>query len=124
MVTILDALETKDTDFYLDMSFGDVRLILKSEIDAIQCEELESDLYTLGCFNAWFIADVLDLDTETIESMQQAEAYEGIGKLIMNCNKIDELQEEYVRHDGYGHHFSSYDGEEHEAGEYYIFRVN
>lgn len=96
-----------------DFEVGGVRFINSSDIDRIQCEELESDEYILGCFNAWFIADVLDIDTDVIEAMQKAEAYEAIGKLIISLGKLEELQQAYASADGYGHHFNSYNfGEE------------
>jgi hypothetical protein len=39
-----------------DFEVNGVRFISDDEIDIIQCEELESDLYILGCFNAGFLA--------------------------------------------------------------------
>ena len=55
--------------------------------------------------------------------MQGAEAFEGIGKML--APHIEEVQEEYARADGYGHHFNHYDFSEEEmtiAGvNYYVF---
>lgn len=96
-----------------DFEVDGVRFISDAAIDQIQQDELSSDEYMLGCFNAWFIADVLGIDLDVIEAMQKAEAFEAIGKLIISMGKLEELQGEYSRQDGYGHHFNGYDfGEE------------
>ena len=89
-----------------------VRFIRTNCSDTIQQDELKSDLYTLGCFRAWFIAGVIGIDTDVIKAMQEAEAFEAIGKLIVSMGKLPELQEAYARADGYGHHFNHYDGNE------------
>lgn len=92
-----------------DFEVDDVRFISDDKIDGIQQEELGDDEYTLGCFNAWFLAGILEIDQDVIEAMQKAEAYEAIGKLIKSMNKIHELQQAYACADGYGHHFNGYD---------------
>ena len=92
-----------------DFEVNNVRFINSSDIDHIQCEELGNDEYILGCFNAWFIADVLGIDQDVIEAMQKVEAYEAVGKLIISLGKLEELQAAYASADGYGHHFNSYD---------------
>ena len=78
----------------------------------------------LGCFNAWFLAEVLEIDQDTIETLQNAEAYDGVGKLVLSMGKLEELQQAYASADGYGHHFSHYDGSEECINGWYIFRVN
>ena len=95
-----------------DFEVDGVRFISTEAIDSIQQEELSNDLYVLGCFNAWFLRDVLDMDIDVIEAMQQAEAFEAIGKLIVATGKLEELQQDYAGADGYGHHFNHYDGGE------------
>lgn len=108
-----------------DFEVDNVRFIRADTIDEIQQDELSSDEYMLGCFNAWFIADVLEIDQAVIEAMQKAEAFEAIGKLIISMGKLGELQEAYARADGYGHHFNSYDGNmeeiEIDGVDYYVF---
>ena len=110
----------KESDFEVE----NYRFIHKDYIDGIQQDEIQSDLYILGCFNAWFLADVLGIDTDVIEAMQEAEAYEAIGKLVVSMDKVEELQAGYASADGYGHHFNHYDGCEDEIGDYYAFRTN
>jgi len=104
------------------------RLICDDDIDTIMQDELASDEYMLGCFNAWFLAVILGTSTEAIEAMQEKDAYEGIGKMIIANDLLEKLQREYVSADGYGHHFSSYDGCDTEIDidgtTYHLFRLN
>lgn len=105
-----------------DFEVNDYRFIHTDEIDQIQQDELTSDLYILGCFTDWFIADVTNIDLVVIQALQKAEAFEELGKLMEP--HIEEIQSEYARLDGYGHHFNHYDGNEIELGDYHVFRTN
>ena len=109
-----------------DFEIEDYRFIKVNEIDAIQQDELKSDLYVLGCFTDWFIAVNTKVSLKVIQALQKAEAFEELGELIVD--DIETIQSEYVRMDGYGHHFGRYDGNEHETVlnnvEYYYFKVN
>ena len=107
-----------------DFEVDNYRFIRDDTIDEIQQEELARDPYILGCFNAWFLADILNVSTDTIEAMQKSEAFEGIGQWIIDAGKVSDLQQSYVSADGYGHHFNYYDSSEEEIGEYHIFRTN
>ena len=107
---VVESVLSDSDDFEVD----NVRFIAADCIDSIQCDDLESDLYILGCFNAWFLADVTGLGSEVIEAMQAAEAFEALGKLVISLGKLSELQQEYARLDGYGHHFNHYDGNQEE----------
>ncbi len=109
-----------------DFEIEDYRFIKVSEIDLIQQDELKSDLYSLGCFNADFIEDNTNLSLKVIQALQKAEAFEELGELIVD--DIETIQSEYSRLDGYGHHFGRYDGNEYEITlndvDYYYFKVN
>ncbi len=105
-----------------DFEVGDYRFISNDKIDNIQVDELSSDTYILGCFTAWFIADITGLDLDVIEKAQKDESFELLGQLMLK--EIEKVQEKYSSADGYGHHFASYDGHEHEAGDYYYFKIN
>lgn len=102
-----------------DFELAGARIIHADSIDKIQREELLSDLYCLGCFNANFLAGYLPLDTEDIEQLQKAEAFEAIGKIASKY--IEAIQKGYAAADGYGHHFNGYDFSEIETDHYYIF---
>lgn len=112
-----------------DFTIGKYRFIDQDFIDEIMAEELGSDEYMLGCFNSWFLADVLDIDQDVIDEMQKCEAFTAIGKLVLSLGKLNELQKAYARADGYGHHFNRYDGSEQELffkdskmPSYYVFK--
>ena len=103
-----ESLNDGETDFEV----GTVRFIETDAIDAVMADELSGDEYVLGCFNAWFLANVLEIDQDVIEAMQSSEAFEAIGKLVISLGKLEELQKAYAGADGYGHHFNHYDGGE------------
>lgn len=118
---VFDNIVGGESDFEVD----GVRFIDADWIDDIQQEELSGDEYVLGCFNSWFLADILGIDEDVILAMQKAEAYEAIGKLVLSLGKLEELQKKYAAADGYGHHFNHYNGEEEELivgdSRYYVF---
>ena len=112
-------------DMTMTLDGTEWRFIRRDAIDHIMQEELSNDKYILGCFNSWFLANILGLDQEVIEAIQKAEAYEALGRLVLSLGKLEELQAEYVSADGYGHHFGHYDGYEYELNSqpYYAFKV-
>ena len=112
-------------DMTMTLDGTEWRFIRSDAIDHIMQEELSNDKYILGCFNSWFLANILGLDQEVIEAIQKAEAYEALGRLVLSLGKLEELQAEYVSADGYGHHFGHYDGYEYELNSqpYYAFKV-
>ena len=115
---ILEQMETGEDEF----EYGNYRFINEEAIDDILTEELSSDTYILGCFNDWFIADITGLGIDAVTKAQKDESYELLGELMLQ--HIDEVVDEYISSDGYGHHFSGYDGSEELIGDYYMFRVN
>lgn len=118
---IVEAIQEDQEDFTID----DYRFIKETEIDRIQCEELENEPYVLGCFEAWFIADNTDLSYDIVKALQEAEKYEAIGNHIIDNDCVKAMQDAYSRLDGYGHHFAHYDSETHEellSLGYYFFR--
>ncbi len=111
-----------------DFEYGNCRFISDLEIDNAIRDEL-TDPYMLGCFNAWFLASILGIPTESVEAIQKAEQFEALGHMVLaDPDKLKELQEAYVSADGYGHHFASYDGNEAEIWTndtfWHVFRVN
>ena len=72
-------------------------------------ERQESDLYVLGCFNAEFIADFIELDYDTIKTMQESESFTALGKIIKSSGNLRDMMESYISLDGAGHAFGSYD---------------
>lgn len=86
-----------DDDFYIDnLPGGECRLIHKNSIGQIWEESL-------------------------IEQIKDCHDLSGVPSFV----KIDwEATAKNCMTDGMGHHFSSYDEKEHNAGDYYIFRTN
>lgn len=115
----LEMMELESADFEVNC----FRFIHKDDIDRIQQEELLADEYILGCFNAWFIADIIGESTgltcSDIEEMQKDEQYEALGRIM--SKHIEEVQDSYASADGYGHYFNHVNGNEYEIGDYYIF---
>lgn len=116
---------TKIGDDEDDFVIGNYRFIHIEAIDEIMAKELEADAYLLGCFKAEFIASVTNWPMLLIEAAQKGEAFEEIGDAIIDGGFVSDLAAAYAEADGYGHHFSSYDGETLELGsDYYMFRIN
>lgn len=111
-----------------DFEIDNYRFISVDEIDNIQVEELKSDSYLLGCFNADFIADNSSLSYDIVKALQEGEQYDAIGEHLIDNDNVEEIQQEYSRIDGYGHHFAHYDHNEHVLNtinfNYLVFRIN
>lgn len=86
-----------EADFYIDdLPCGDVRLIHEDAIDDIWEESLIEQIKE--CCDLSNVPDFVEIDWEATAK---------------NCMV-----------DGKGHHFASYDGEEHYSNGFYIFRTN
>lgn len=112
------------TEGIQDFEMANHRFIHYEIIESVLEEELSSDLYLLGCFNADFIASVTGLPVEMIDACQEANAYEAVGKGVLAMESLGALAKGYQEADGYGHHFAHYDGECLEIQEYYVFRIS
>jgi hypothetical protein len=107
-----------------DFEAGNFRFIHVEAVDRIMVEELEGDAYCLGCFNADFLADIVNLPLKAIETLQKAEAFEALGKIIMDGGYTAKIAEKHADADGYGYHFAHDDGYTHDCGNYYMFKNN
>jgi hypothetical protein len=93
---IKDSMQTEDDFSIDDLPCGEVRVICMDAIDAIWTESLIETVKE--CYDLSKVPDFVAIDWD-----QTAE----------NC-KVD----------GLGHHFAGYDHEEHESGNFHIFRTN
>ncbi len=104
------------------------RFIKESEALGLAIDMYDDDAYMLGCFNADFIADMSDLSYEIVKALQEGEKYEAIGQYLLDNDCVGDMMEEYIRLDGYGHVFSSYDGDYEEVSiegeDYIMMRIN
>lgn len=82
-------------DFTFEFDGNDYRIISDDSIETIYREEMEDIIK--DCYDLSNIPNFIEIDWD---------------KTIENCS-----------HDGYGNHFSSYDGSEIECQGYYIFRI-
>lgn len=117
---------TVEYDFTADLNGKEYRFIADCVINSVIKEDLKSDPYNLGCFNAEFLCHYVPLSTDQIKHVQSAEGYEAIGYLVLAHGQIDELIEDMISLDGYGHYFNHYDGEEIELQNvnYRMFQTN
>mgnify|MGYP000932121834 FL=1 len=113
-------------DFHADLNGDEYRFIHNGVIDDIIKQDLKDDPYTLGCFNANFLAHYIPLLTDQIQHVQDAEGFEAIGYLVLAHADLDELVSDMISADGYGHYFNYYDGDEIELNNvpYRMFRRN
>ena len=96
-----------------DFEEGGVRFIHDDVILSVLADELASDEYVLGSFNAWCIAEATGWPVVLIRAAKKKGAYAEIGS-AMDADHVRKLAEIYSRADGYGHHFNAYDGNEDE----------
>lgn len=98
-----------------------------SEADSA-CAEYITD--SAWAFGAEFIVSECGLPyqlAEPIQAWQEKEcesANDGIVSLIEKTCGMDSFLESAISADGRGHFLSSYDGEENQEGEFFIYRVN
>ena len=112
-------------DFNVEYLGREYRIIENDCIESIMKDELSSDTYLLGCFNAWFLSDITGIPSEAIEKIQSADCYDALGIIISNNDEMmDSLVKKYISTDSAGHHFGSYDGSENDCGEYTVFCIN
>ena len=91
-------------DFSADTDEGEYRFIRSDEIDRIHRESIEQ-----------IVDECYDL--EKIKG--------GMGNLANYFHfDYDQFAEDCKSNDGFGHHFSGYDGSEHENDDFYMFRTN
>ncbi len=103
---LFDNIKNIGTNFEVDnYTFITESEALEYIVDMYSCDD-----YLLGCFNADFIEDFITLDYDSIKTLQESEHFEVIGKLIMNSGNLNDMMQEYIRLDGYGHALNSYDG--------------
>lgn len=81
---------------------------------------------SLWAFNASFLASETEFDEEIFSAIQPRceGANDAVRRLIDKSCGLDSFVDAAVSADGRGHFLSGYDGEENEAGEYFIYRVN
>lgn len=122
-IEVDDISENTDGTFGDDNSqSGEYLVLTDGEADEMVKENI---LESLWAFNASFLASHCDVDQDVIESIQANEKYESNNQVFKKLiNDLDHFVDDAVSSDGRGHFLSTYDGDEHEVGEFYIYRTN
>jgi hypothetical protein len=81
---------------------------------------------SLWAFNPSFLADETGVPEEMFKCASEMceDANEGFLKAVESTCGLVEFAESAIRSDGRGHFLSTYDGNENEQNEYYIYRTN
>lgn len=81
---------------------------------------------SLWAFNPSFLASFCDLPECVFEALQPKyeSANDAVLSLVEKSGKFEDFADEAISADGRGHFMSSYDGNENEEGEFYIYRLN
>lgn len=114
-----------DEDEAQDLIDQDNYLVLTDDEADEKAAEYIKD--TLWAFNASFIIENSDLPWEAeemIKSFQEAKCEGANDTIAAMITDIEAFIEAAISADGRGHFMSSYDGEENEQCEYFIYRMN
>jgi len=123
----VDDLTEEKFDYYGLTVLSDHAIGTDEEADKA-CEEYIKQ--TAWAFNASFIISECGLDCSGEESLKtmQEKSCEGANDFILSLIEktcgIGEFVDSAISAEGRGHFLSSYDGNENEEGNYYIYRIN
>ena len=111
---------THQDDHYY--TFGNQEYMVLTDAEA-QDKVAEYIKETVWAFTPDFLASHSGIDREVFKKLQESceTANDAIFKLIKD---FDHFVNDAVGTDGRGHFLSSYDGEEHEKGEFFLYRTN
>jgi len=119
---IEDIEEIEETKWESFEAEGNEYLVLTDdEADRRTADYIKESVWA---FNPSFLVGYLPegVDEDVIKILQ--EKYEGANEAIYNMiDDIDQFVEDAICADGRGHFLSTWNGHEHEQGEYFIYRV-
>ena len=80
---------------------------------------------SVWAFNSWFIADhtTADIDTDIIEMIQE-KCENGNDAFLRLIDDLDEFVDDAISADGLGHFMATYDSDEIEIDNLYLYRIN
>ena len=122
----VDTIVDNGNNYFQEVDGYDYLVLTEGEANELAAAYIANSLWA---FNAEFILEVCGLDsgsnvTRSLQQMQK-DSCEGcndfIRALVDGTCGIDEFTEQAILADGRGHFLSSYDGEEGEQGEYFIY---
>jgi len=122
-----DEVSSEGYDYY-DMSVysacdGEYAIGTDEEADNSVYQYIEQSVWA---FTPSFLASMTDLPEAMFEALSDKceDANEPILQVICQSCGLEDFVDAAVSADGRGHFLSSYDGEEAEEGEFFIYRVN
>lgn len=121
----LDTIEESSHDeSTFEVGSREYLVLTDDEADEKAAEYIRDSVWA---FNASFLASFTDMPQEMFEAAQGK--CEGANDAVLQCIEradggLAAFVEEAISADGRGHFLSSYDGEENEEGEFYIYRTN
>ena len=105
--------------------FTDLEEVMEVMEGVDNSEHEASDDFIVECNGA----EIRVISENSVESIWEEE----LENLLIDCYEVPQHLENYINYDawvrdckfdGMGHHFSHYDGSEHESENYYYFRTN
>ena len=111
-------------DNTFEASGGEYMVLTDGEADQVASDYIKESVWA---FNPGFIIDHssrLDYDQKDVLKGIQEQCEGSNGIILALIDNIEEFIEDAISSDGRGHFMSTYDGEENEEGEYFIYRTN
>jgi len=108
-------------DNFYECDNGEYMVLDEGEVYDMATENIKE---MIGSFNSWFLADHSILEYDTIVNLQES----GCGQLdeiiLQTIDDIEVFVDDAICEDGAAHFLGTYDGDEYESGDYFIYRVN
>jgi hypothetical protein len=116
--------ESSHDDCLFEVGSREYLVLTDDEADERAADYIKDSLWA---FNSSFLASYCDMPEEMFKAVQ--DKCESSNDAVLQCVEradggLKGFIEEAVAADGRGHFMSSYDGEENEEGDYFIYRTN
>lgn len=116
----VDEIEKGYDDSTFELGNMEYLVLTDEEADERAKDYIEESIWG---FNSWFLSKHTGLDEDIIRHLQ--DKCEGANDVLLNAVKdIDDFVNDAIGCDGRGHFMSSYDGNEEELNDLYIYRTN
>ncbi len=113
------------SDSHFEHGTREYLVLTDSEADKMASEQIGESLWA---FNPSFLAGETGISQDVFEAIQKNDKCESnnpaIASIIASTCGLSSFVESATGADGRGHFLSSYDGEENEEGEFFIYRTN
>ncbi len=119
-----DISESSYDDSLFEVGSREYLVLTDDEADRRAADYIKDSLWA---FNSSFLSSYCDLPEEMFKAIQ--DKCESGNDAVLQCVEraeggLEGFIKEAISADGRGHFMSSYDGEENEQGDFYIYRVN